>query len=196
MNKNAMVGGIAAVVLVVVGFAGYKYMELRGQAAKWSGPIAEIEKESFKKDGSVATTHFESVLAAPLAKVQDALWKVEESAGKIENVKLSKLVKQDGNTKVVDMQVQALNLPIQAYTMEFTLHAQEHKVAFKTIQFAAQDIVGSYRLEASPDGTRTRLIYDATATDKMAMPVPQSVIESASKEMFTQMVRGVKKMAQ
>lgn len=196
MNKNAIVGVVVAVLLIIGGAVGYKVLQTRSEAAKWSGPIAEIEKSSFKRESGVAKSHFESMLAAPLGKVEAAVWNVEGSAGTVENIKLSKLVKHEGNTKIVEMQIKALNLPIQAYTMEFTFAPQEHRIRFRTTQAVAADLVGSYLLEGSPDGTRTRLIYDATATEKTGLPVPDSVIESASKETFTQMIRGIKKMVQ
>jgi hypothetical protein len=105
------------------------------------------------------------------------------------------LVKEDGNVKVLEMHVQPLNLPLQYYTMEFTRIPGEHRVEFKTVDSNTQDLSGSYQLEASPDGTRTQLVYDAAGTDKVAIPVPESVIESASRQTFVNTVRGITKVA-
>jgi hypothetical protein len=170
-------------------------MQLQAEAAKWKG-AKEIVEESITKDGIVTAARFVSVIEAPLAKVQDAVWGVESSAGRIPNVKLSQLVKQEGNTKTLKMQLQALTLPVQHYTMQFTLDAAAHKISFKTTESQAQDIEGSYQLEASPDGQRTRIVYESKATDKIAVPFPQSLIEGATRETFVNTIRGVKSMVQ
>jgi len=145
------------------------------------------------RDGIVTRAHFLSIIDGSVKQVQAAVWRVEDSAKVVENVTLSDLVKQSGNTKTLKMRLKALNLPLQHYTMEFTLHPAEHRITFKTIESQAQDISGSYQFEASPDGKRTRLVYDSEAKDKIHVPFPQSVIEGATRETFVNTVRGVVK---
>jgi hypothetical protein len=79
--------------------------------------------------------------------------------------------------------------------MEFTQFPDQHRVEFKTVDSNTQEISGSYQLEASPDGARTKLVYDAAGKDKVAVPVPESVIESASRQTFVNTVRGITKVA-
>ena len=193
MIKKIIVG----VVIVVVAVVGYYGWQLQRDAAKWRN-VKEIDNEAsfFSKDGGVTTVRFVSVIDAPGDQVQTALWDIERSAEFVDNIRQSKLVKQDGNTKVMDMHLQVLNLPLQYYTMQFTLHPDTHRVTFKTIDSNTQDIEGSYQLEASPDGKRTELVYEATGRDKVAVPVPDSVIESASREAFVNTIRGIKKLLQ
>jgi hypothetical protein len=170
---------------------------LQRETAKWQ-EVKEIDNEAsfYEKDGGSSKMRFVSVIDAPLDKVEPALWQLERSAEIVENISRSKLVKEEGNVKVLEMHVQPLNLPLQYYTMEFTRIPSEHRVEFKTVDSNTQDITGSYQLEASPDGTRTQLIYDAAGTDKVAIPVPESVIESASRQTFVNTVRGITKVAQ
>jgi hypothetical protein len=49
-------------------------------------------------------------------------------------------------------------------------------------------------LEPSPDGKRTKLTYEVKSTDKIAVPFPASLIESANRETFVNTVRGVNKV--
>ena len=192
MNKS-VIGGIAVVAVAVVAFIGYEVISVRSEAAKWSGPMKEIVEETITHDNNVTHAHFVSLIDAPLAKVQMAVWDVENSQQMVENIKMSKLLEGKDNTKLVEMNLQALNLPLQNYTMEFTLHPDQHLVTFKTIKSQAQDIQGEYQLEPSPDGTKTRLTYTSTATDKIAVPFPHSVLDSANRETYVNTVRGIQK---
>ncbi|HVN85786.1 MAG TPA: hypothetical protein VMW17_13170 [Candidatus Binatia bacterium] len=187
---------VGVVVLAVIGFVGYKYMQLQAEAKKWAGPHKEIVEESVSKDGAVTSTHFVSLIDAPMAAVQNALWTPERSQETIENITLSKLLKSEGNTKLIEMNVRALNLPLQFYTMQFTLDADQHRISFKTVESQAQDLEGVYQLEASPDGKSTRIDYNSKSRDKIALPFPQSVVDSANREIFVNTMRGVKKIAQ
>lgn len=193
MNKKAVFGGIGVVVVVVLAYAGYQVVRLRGEAAKWSGPMKEIAEEQVTHDNNVTRARFVSLIDAPLDKVQKAVWDVEHSDQMVANIKLSKLLESKGDTKLLEMNLQALNLPLQNYTMEFTLHPEEHRVTFKTIKSQAQDIEGEYKLEASPDGSKTQLTYTSTARDKIAVPFPQSVLDSANRETYVNTIRGIEK---
>lgn len=193
MNKKVLIGLVGAVVVV----AGLYALKVQRDAAKWRSAEEFVKGEDkFVKDGNVTTIRFVSVMDGALDRVQAALWNVENSAGTVANVKLSKLIKQEGNTKTLEMHLQASNLPLQRYTMQFTLHPKEHRIAFKTTESQFQDMEGSYQLEASPDGKRTRITYNSTARDKVAVPFPTSVLESANRETFVNTVRGVKKQLQ
>jgi hypothetical protein len=190
MKPSRIVG--AVVVLAVLGAAGLYWYRLQQQAAVWRS-AKEIVEESFNKDGGVATIRYVAIIQAPIAKVQDAVWAVEKSSDMVANIKKSELLKTEGSSKTVLMQLQALNLPLQQYTMEFTLDPGAHRVRFKTVQAQAADLEGAYTLEGSPDGTQTKVVYEAKSTDKIAVPFPASVIESANRETFVNTVRGIAK---
>jgi hypothetical protein len=192
MAKKVIIGVVAVGVL-----AGAWYLfQLQRETARWQ-QAKEIDDEAsfYEKDGPNSKMRFVSVIDAPLDKVQAALWQVERSAEIVENISRSKLVKQEGNVKVVEVHLQPLNLPLQYYTMEFTFFPDEHRVQFKTVDSNTQDITGAYQLEASPDGTRTKIVYDATGKDKVSVPVPESVMEGASKQTYVNTVRGITKVA-
>lgn len=190
MNKKLIIGGIVVVVIAIVA---YKALSLRAEAAKWSGPMKEITEENVTHDNNVTTTRFVSLIGAPVDKVQQAIWDVENSQNMVENIKLSKLLESKDNTKLMEINLQALNLPLQSFTMMWTLYADQHRITFKTVKSQAQDIDGAYQLEPSPDGTKTRLVYTSTSRDKIAVPFPQSVLESANRETYVNTVRGIEK---
>jgi len=195
MNSKAIVGVVVALVVVVGGYLAYRYMQVRSEAAKWAGPIKEIVEEKVAKEGDVSTIHFVSVVEAPLDKVQKAMWGVERGQESVENMRLSRLLKEEGNRKEVQIQVQLLSLPLQEFTMEFNLDPNQHRMTFKTLQSNSQDLSGSYQLDGSPDGKLTRITYDAKAKPKVPIPLPQAVQDSAQREFFVNTVRAIKKRA-
>ena len=71
-----------------------------------------------------------------------------------------------------------------------------HRISFKTTESQLQDLEGYYQLEASPDGAKTRVTYESKGRDKVALPFPQSVVDSANRELFVNTMRGAKKSAQ
>jgi hypothetical protein len=193
MNKKAILGGIAVLVAVGVAFVVYKVVSLRAAAARWSGPMKEIVEEKITHDENVTHVHFVSLIDAPLAAVQAALWDVENSQNTVANIKLSKLVESHDDSKLLEMRLQALNLPLLQYTMRFTLDPAAHRITFQTVKSPAQDIHGTYQLQGSPDGKKTRLVYTSTITDKIATPFPESVLDSANRETYVNTVRGIEK---
>jgi uncharacterized membrane protein len=192
MNKKVL-GGVGVVAVLVIGLLVYKAMSLRSEAAKWSGPIKEIVEEDVKHDGSVTHSHYVSMIDAPVDSVQKIIWDVEASPSMVENIKMAKVLENKGNVKIVEINLQALTLPLQNFTMEWTLHPEDHRITFKTIKSQAQDIEAEYKLEPSPDGKRTRLTYTTTSKDKIAVPFPQSVLDSANRETYVNTVRGIQK---
>lgn len=187
MNWKMIGGGIVLAILIVVGVF---YVQYRQQVARLAG-AKEVEEATFQKDGPIAKIKYVGMVDAPIDKVQDAVWGAEHSSEMIENIKKSELVKQEGNSKTVLMQLKAGSLPIQQIVMVFTLDASKHQIAFKTAQSQAADLDGAYKLEAV--GDRTRLTYEATSTDKIAVPFPDGVIETANREVFVNTVRGISK---
>ncbi len=193
MNKKAVIGGVVAVVVVVGGFLAYKVISIRSEAAKWAGPMKEIVEEQVTHDDKITRARYVSLIDAPVDKVQKAIWDVENSSQMVENIKMAKLLEGKGNTKLVEINLQALTLPLQNFTMEWTLYPDQHRITFKTVKSQAQDIEGEYKLEASPDGQRTRLVYTTVSKDKIAVPFPQSVLDSANRETYVNTVRGIEK---
>lgn len=192
MTKKILVAG-SVVLLGLVAVGVFKAISVRRQAAKWAGPMKEIVEEQVTHEDTVTRSRFVSLVDAPVAAVERALWDVENSQGVVKNIKLSKLLASKGDTKLVEINLQSLNLPLQNFVMLWTRYPEEHRITFKTVKSQVQDLQAEYRLEASPDGTKTRIVYTAVARDKIAVPFPQSVMDSASRETYINTVRGIEK---
>ena len=193
MNRKVVIGAVVAAVVVVGGLLVSKAMRLQSEAAKWSGPVKEIIEEQVTREGKETRARYVSMIDGPSDAVLQAIWSVEDSPKTVENIKMAKVLESQGDTKVVEINLQALTLPLQNLTTQWTIDRQKKQVTFKTLKSQAQDIEALYVVEASPDGKRTRLTYTAVIRDKIALSLPQSVIDSANRETYVNTVRGVQK---
>jgi ribosome-associated toxin RatA of RatAB toxin-antitoxin module len=193
VNRRSAIAAGFVLAAVIVAFGVYQY-RLRQEAKRWEGPFREIVEEKIEHDDGVTRSRFVAILPAPVQQVEAVVWQVERLQEFVPNFKISRLIEAKGNTKIVELGIQALSLPLLRYEMEFTLHPQEHRVTFRTLKSQAQDIEGEYRLEASPDGSKTRVTYSTVARDKVAVPFPRSVLDSAGRETFVNTVRGIEKL--
>lgn len=77
-------------------------------------------------------------------------------------------------------------------TVDLTYVKDKNEVGIKTVE-GVIDIDGVYALSPSPDGKKTLVTYTATQKNKLPLPVPKSVEESAIKEQFANLMRAIKK---
>ncbi len=187
---KGVLAAIAVVIVLVVAFLGYKYWQLQERAAKYAN-AKEVAEESIEKDGTKWTIHMESVLAQPIDKVWKALHQPERSHEFIEAFKKSDLKKEDGNTKIVEFQVQVLTLPPQSFVVQLDFDDASHTMTAKTLS-GPQDQNATYRL-SSLDADKTLLVYEATATDKISVPLPLSIQKGAIRELFVNQIRAIEK---
>ncbi len=184
--------GVALVAAIGV-FAAYQY-RLRREAQRWEGPLREIVEEKIEHENGTTRSRFVAILPARVEEVEKIVWQVERLQEVVPNFKISRLIDARGNTKTVEVGIQALSLPLLRYEMEFTLHPEEHRVTFRTLKSQAQEIEGEYKLEPSPDGKKTRVTYVTVAKEKVAVPFPRAVLDSAGRETFVNTVRGIEKL--
>jgi carbon monoxide dehydrogenase subunit G len=187
---KGVLAAIAVVIVLVVAFLGYKYWQLRERAAKYAN-AKEVAEESIEKDGTKWTIHMESVLARPIDKVWSALHQPERSHEFIEAFKKSELKREEGNTKTVEFQVQVLTLPLQSFVVQLTFDDANHTMTATTLS-GPQDQNATYRL-SSLDADKTLLVYEATATDKISVPLPLSIQKGAIRELFVNQIRAIEK---
>ena len=182
-------------VLALVGTSGCdKIMGLiraNREAVKWDGPIKEIAFEDITKDGKTFTIEMRSRIDAPLDEVWAVLKTPETLADHSDQYKRSKLLKEEGDSKELELDVMTLG-NLQNFVMRLTFDDAKHLVTLKTLQSTLADITGSYELKPSPDGKKTLYIYKATQTDKVALPLSVDVQRSAIKESFVNQVRAMK----
>jgi len=138
------------------------------------------------------TVEFTSRIDAPVAAVLRAFSEPERSAEVSSIVRYSKLLKNEGNHKVVEFEMVILGQP-QRFVLEFTFLPEEQRVEIKTVENQLADLSGEYRLTPSPDGTKTLLTYSGTAKDKVKLPIPLALQKSALRETFASTIQALKK---
>ena len=181
---------LAAVVALAAGYVGWRFWEARQLAARYA-EADEIAAETIERDGNRWTIHHESVLPEPADRVWLALQQPERSHEFIEAFRKSDLKRAEGDVKVVEFQVQVLNLPLQTFTAELTFDHAAHEMNVKTLS-GPQDVSATYRVqEVAPE--RTLLVYDADAVQKLQVPLPFSVQQGAIRELFVNQVRAIVK---
>ena len=150
------------------------------------------EGEILDKKGDTFTIRLEKKIDEPIDKVWAAFQRPEEIEKYSEQYQQSKLVKSEGNTKVVDYRVSALG-QVNAFTMELKSDEAAKKIDLKTIESSLVDITGSYEIKPAPDGKGTIVVYKASQKDKANIPVPVSVQKTAIKDSFDNLIAGMKK---
>lgn len=189
---KGIVGVVVGIVALVAGLAGWQYWRLTSAADRWSG-AEELAFEEITKQGRTWTVRLESVIGRPIDQVWEAMQQPERSAEFIpETFKKSELKSSGDGKKVVEMQVQVLTLPVQTFLAEMTYDAAVKTVSVTT-RGGAQDLVATYRLESSPDGTSTRLLYSGKAEERINVPLPESVQKGAMRELFVKQVRAIER---
>jgi uncharacterized protein YndB with AHSA1/START domain len=150
------------------------------------------EGEVLEKQGDTFTIRLTKKIDEPIERVWNGFEKPEQLEKYSEQYQQTKLVKSEGNVKVVDYRVSTLG-QIQAFTMELTMQPAEHIVKLRTLESSLVDLVGEYDLKPADGGKGTIITYKATQKDKMNIPAPVSVQKTAIKDAFDNLVAGIKK---
>jgi hypothetical protein len=189
---KAILALVAVLVLAVVGYVGWYYYRIQ-QAI--SGPAKELISESITKTGDTWHVNFVTKFDAPLDKVYDAFThpeRVQQYAP--ENVMKSEVLKDEGNTKVIDLVAKLDILPpgfkIQNLRVEYTAFPDEKRITTRTIDFKLADINSDLRFEGTPDGKGTLLRFTQTSKDKSPQLV-ESLQKGALREQYLITVRAV-----
>lgn len=176
-------------LLLVVGFAGCGGCG----GADVSSPTREVVTESMVKDGDVWTVAFTSKIDAPVDKVW-AVFSTPEKAHDLapDNVLKSELIKEDGNTKIVDIVGRLEVLPpgfkVQNIRNEYVFFPAEKRFTQKSIDFKLADLVSEYKFEPIDDGKATLLTFNQTSKSKSAMLV-DSLQKGALRETYVTQVK-------
>jgi len=160
-------------------------------AVEWQGPVKEITFSKLDKEGAVFDIELHSRIDAPAEEVWAAMKHPERMADNSEQYKVSRLIKEEGNTKQLEIHMLALG-NMQVLTVEINYDDAAKKMTMKTIASSMVDMEGSYQLTPSPDGTKTLYVHKAIQTDKVQIPISTDVQRSAIKETFVNQVNAIK----
>src|SRR5262245_48091018 len=141
---------LALVLVVVLAIGAYVFMKYRAIQEMATGPAKEIVSESISRTGDTWHLSLVSKFDAPIDKVWDAFTHPERLKELVpENVMKSEIVKEDGNTKQVEIIGRSEILPpgfkIQDILNEYVIYPDEHRITSKTIDFKLADIDSEYR---------------------------------------------------
>jgi len=150
------------------------------------------EGDVLEKNGDTFTIRLTKKIDEPIDKVWQGFQTPDRLEKYSEQYQQTKLVKEEGNTKVVDYRVSTLG-QVQAFTMELTMQPSDKTVKLKTLESSLADITGEYILVPTDGGKATLITYKATQKDKVNIPAPVSVQKTAIKEAFDNLVAGIDK---
>ena len=158
-----------------------------------AGCAPKLEQgEVLEKKEDTFTIRLSKTIDEPIDKVWQSFQQPEELEKYSEQYQQTKLVKSEGNVKVVDYRVSALG-QVNAFTMQLTMDPSKKHVDLKTLESSLVDITGSYDIAPTPDGKGTVVTYNAIQKDKANIPVPVSVQKTAIKDSFDNLIAAVKK---
>lgn len=194
--RKARIGLLVCGAVALLGVTGCDmiagYFRAQRAATKWEGPVEEIVYEKLDKDGKTFDVELHSRIDAPIDQVWAAMKSPEKLSEYSDQYKKSDLLNADGNKKVLELHVLALD-NLQQFKVELTFDDATKTTTIKTLESTLADIEGTYELTPSPDGQKTLYVYKAKQTDKVALPVSVDVQRSALKESFVNQVRAIKK---
>ncbi len=185
---------IIAVVVIAIAAGAWVFFKARGvqqAAVKWEGQVPEITSAEISKENDVVTVKLLSRIDAPVADVFEAFQNPERSQGLVEEIKVAKVLSGDDTKKTVEFHITTLG-QLQVLTVDLTYLKDQNTVGIKTVE-GVIDIDGKYALSPSPDGKKTLVTYTATQRNKLPLPIPESVEQSAIKEQFANLMRAIKK---
>jgi hypothetical protein len=189
---KAILAVVAVLAVLIAVYVVRSYMAVQRAV---SGPAKELVSESMTRTGDTWHVDFVTKFGAPVDRVYEAFSqpeKVIEYAP--ENVLKSDLVKNEGNTKVVNLVARLDILPpgfkVQNIQFEYTLHPEEKRITTRTIDFKLADMTSDLKFTPGPEGNTTILTFKQTSKDKAPMLV-ESLQKGALREQYLITVRAV-----
>jgi hypothetical protein len=188
---KAILAIVAVLVLAVLGYVVMSYRTIQQAAAC---PAKEIASSNMSKSGDTWHITFTSKFDAPLDKVFDAFQHPERAVEFApENVMKSEVVKDEGNTKTIDVVGKLDILPpgfkVQNLRTQYTVYPDQHRITSKSIDFKLADIDSEYKFESTADG-KTLLKFTQTSKQKQQMLV-EALQKGALCETYATQVRAV-----
>jgi carbon monoxide dehydrogenase subunit G len=161
----------------------------------WSAPEDFFISEQSTETDEGARMEFHSLVDAPADGVYTALADTEHYAQFVDGVTDTGLVSSEGNTKVIRITQTVIGQQNRAQ-VKWTLHPDQKKIEFQTLQTDGNYNDGEYTILASPDGKRSYVISVFHVKRKGApQNVPLGVLKSATRESFGKAARSIKKRA-
>jgi carbon monoxide dehydrogenase subunit G len=167
--------------------------EAREAAVTWN-QADEIQAETIEHRGNVWTVSFQSHVAAPLDGVWQALRDPQGWSGSSQALQSIRVEQDEPARKLLQMRVRLLALPPQQWRAEVTYDEAARSARIRTLGGRLQDLDATYRLQPDPSGG-TRIDYQAVATDRVALTLPEDTQRAAIRQLFAETIRGLERVA-
>jgi hypothetical protein len=181
MSKALKILAGLAVVLIVA-YAGFHYYESR-RALK-----AGLLTEDITHDGDVWKANFTARIPAPEQTVFDAIRNIENTHS--DQVKAVRIVSQNGNKKIVDLDIATFGGQTVTTELEFEYLPDEKKIVYQTINNPLLETHAAYQL--GDEGSSTLIDYHATTHLLQSVPVPDGIIKQVIRTIFIAQLDGLK----
>ena len=182
MSKALRIVG-AIVVVIVIGFAGWRYYQ--AHRARAAGIIAE----NITHDGDVWTADMTARVTAPEDTVYKAIRDVQNTHS--DQVKAVRVVSDSGNTKVVDMDLNGPGGQAITTRLQFDYDPRNHRITYHTLDNPMLSTDAVYTLD--DEGGSTLIKLHETTKFTQSLPVPDGVIKDVIRGIFVSQLEGLKR---
>ncbi|HXQ24163.1 MAG TPA: SRPBCC family protein [Candidatus Acidoferrales bacterium] len=188
MDRPRCAGSLAVALSVLAACS-------RSPSVDWSAPENFFAAEESQETDDGARLEFHSLVDAPAAKVYAALADLEHYASFVDGVTESVLVGTENDVKIIQITQSVIGRQSHA-RVRWTLHPQDLKLEFETLQSDQNYNDGSFAVTPSPDGKRCYVVSVYRVKWKGApQNVPLGVLEAATRESYEKAAQSVKRRA-
>jgi hypothetical protein len=180
--RKALTILIVLVVFVVVAYEGWHYLQSR--RAQQAGLLTE----NIDHDGDLWKADFTARIPAKEQVVYDAIRNIESTHG--DQVKAVRVVSQNGDNKLVDMDLAGPGGQTITTRMQFHYLPAEKKIVYNTVNNPLFDTQAVYQF--GDEGASTFIDYHQTTKILQQMPVPDGVIKQVIRGIFVAQLEGLK----
>ncbi len=174
---------VALVVIVVIGYAGWRYYESR-KAAK-----AGLLSENIVHNGNDWTADFTAIIPAPESQVFEAVRDIEKTqSDQIRNVRV---ISQTENSKTVELEMSGPGGQTIKTQMVFDYDPTAHRISYHTVDNPAMKTTAEYQFDNK--GSSTLITCHQTTTMTQQLPVPDTVIKDVIRGVFVSQLENLKR---
>jgi uncharacterized membrane protein len=163
------------VIVAVAGFVGWRYyMAHRARAA---GLISQ----NITHDGDNWTADMQARIPAQIDSVYNAMSDVQNLHSS--QIKSVRVVSQNGNTKIVDMDLNGPADQVITTRLQFDYDPAQHRISYHTVDSPVLQTQAQYSLE-DESGASTLITLHETTKFAEQLPVPDGVIKDVISGIF------------
>lgn len=182
MGRTARIAGGAIVALAMIVAGVWLYQ-------RWQTRRAGIVSEHIEHSGDLWSAHFSARVPAPEHDVFAAIEHVEDSHS--ESIKRVTVVSQEGNKKVVEMEMAAPAGRTIVMRLSFEYFPAERRITYHTIDSPAMQIEAAYKLE--DEGSSTLVDFNQKTRGLSQIGAPDAIVKRVIRSIFIAQLDDIRK---